>query len=154
MWVAYPCYNDQENDFMYYSFAGNVIFVGFYTLLTGLGFTLIFLPVLFGKIPVAYAVLSWKPWTPIAKASFSIYLTHTGVMRWFTGNEQYGFEMSQINIFADFVFDIIIVISIGVLVYISVEAPFGRLLKLAITPRSVLEKSQPLISMELKSVEK
>lgn len=151
MWVPYPCYQDDQNDFMYYSFAGNVVFNGFYTTLTGIGFTCIFLPILFEKIPIAYSILTWKVWLPIAKASFSIYLTHLCIMRGFISAEQYGFSWTQLNIFADFVFNVTVEFPLGILVYMMVEAPFGRLLKLAFVPSRRVAKEQPLLATELKA---
>ena len=151
MWVPMNCYSDDKNDFMYYSYAGNVAFQGFFTLLTGLGFTFMFLPVLFGMIPLAYAILSWKAWVPIAKASFSIYLTHLFIMRGFLAQEEYGFTFTQLNLFADFVFNATLEIPAGMIVYATVEAPFSRLLKAAFAPRSRQPKEQPLLSKELET---
>ena len=149
MWVPYPCFQDTDNDYMYYSYAGNVTFIGFENVLTGLGFTCLLLPVLFGMIPFVYTILSWKGWLPIAKASFSIYLTHFLVMVGFMSAEQYGFTMSQVNFFTDFVFGATMSISLGMLVYITIEAPFGRILKIAFMPKPKVPKEQPLLEREL-----
>ena len=151
MWFPLPCYDDMQGDFMYYSYAGNIAFVGFLDFLMAAGITLVLLPIVLEMIPLPYLILTWSGWLPLAKASFSIYFTHLTVMRGIIATEQYGFTMTHINLFADFVLNVTAEIFIGVLVYLFVEVPSSRLLTLLIRPRKTIDKKQPLLDTELKS---
>lgn len=71
-------------------------------------------------------------------------------MRGFLAAENYGFYITQLNLFTDFVFNATLEIPIGILVYMIIEAPFANLIKAAITPRrKSSERAEPLIT-ELK----
>lgn len=151
-WYPYPCFTDINNDFLYYGPWGNAFYFTLFPILTGLGFSFMFLPVLFGMIPLVYEILAWKGWLPVAKASFSIYISHLCVMRGFLASEHYGFTMSHLNMFTDFVFNATIEVPLGVLIYLAVEAPFNRLLKLAIKPKPRPTTEESLLGKEMSSI--
>ena len=140
--IHYLCFQDMDNDYMYLSYTGNVIFIGFENFILGIGFTCLFLPVLLGMLPLVFKILSWNGWLPIAKASFSIYLTHYCVMLGFVLAERSTFTASHANFFKEFVFGATMSISFGILVYLAIEAPFGRIFKLVLAPKSTVLKEK------------
>lgn len=150
VWVPSGPFSDIEGDFIYYSKEANYFFLSIFKLFTGLSYTFLFLPMLFDIIPTAQKILNWNVWVPIAKASFSIYMIHLCVMKGFLASESYGFYLTQLNLFSDFVFNATIEILLGILIYLTIEAPFANITKAALAPRKKPnEKSEPLIT-ELK----
>ncbi|OMJ68410.1 hypothetical protein SteCoe_34150 [Stentor coeruleus] len=151
VWVPSGPFSDYDGDFVYYSKEANYFFLAIFKLFTGLAYSFLFLPMLFDMIPIAQKILSFDLWIPIAKASFSIYMIHLCIMKGFLASESYGFYITQLNLFTDFMFNATMEIPLGILLYLTIEAPFANITKAALAPRKKSnEKSEPLIT-ELKS---
>jgi len=151
LWVPYWAWSDKDGNYMGYSVAGNVAFMGFYNLLAAFAYSFMFLPVLYEMIPLISILLGLDLWIPIAKSSFSIYFIHICIIRLFVASEESATMFTKLNVLTDFVFMLVLSVLAGMIIYTCIECPFGKVVKLLLTrERPPQRKDQPLMSTELK----
>jgi peptidoglycan/LPS O-acetylase OafA/YrhL len=150
LYIPYNVYADGENDFLGYSREGNYTFNGFYNLISSLSYSFMLIPILYEQIPALQTILSLDLWVPIAKSSFSIYFVHITIIRTYVASEESASLFTNMNIFTDMIFLGFVSVVAGMLVFVAVENPFGKLIKILMTPARPARKEQPLIPTELK----
>lgn len=152
-WLPVKSWADNENNFMGYSRGFNIFFMGIYNLMSSLAYSCMFLPMLYNFVSIPAAILGHKFWVPLAKASFSIYFVHMAIIRLFIANEANSYNFTKLHIFTDVLFMGLVSVVAGMLVYTTVEAPFGNLLRVLVKNKRTPRKEQRLVEAELNEKE-
>ena len=147
------CYKDYENDYLGFSYDTNAMLLGVQSAWVGMCFCMMFLPVLLGRLNLVGAFLGASFWNPFAKMAFSTYLMQSVVIKIIFFSEEYGYNLTLMNLFADFVYCVIMCWIAGLALYILVEAPFACFVSYAKKrpqPKQEEEKGHSLIEFNPK----
>jgi peptidoglycan/LPS O-acetylase OafA/YrhL len=148
--IPYKAWSDIEGGYMGYPAWFQVMFIGFQNFNASVAFCLMFLPLLYEMVPLVSELLASKIWIPLAKASFSIYIIHIAVIRVFIAAERNASEFTEYRIVTDYLLFAPVSVVAGMALYVIIENPVARALKVLMTTRRVVGVKS--LITELKSI--
>ncbi|KAL4709244.1 hypothetical protein ACJJTC_010705 [Scirpophaga incertulas] len=87
-------------------------------------------------------ILEWPLWTPLSRITYSAFSVHVCVIRYLAGTKASLNYLTLPHLMQDYIGVVFLSLLFGFLLYMVVEAPFGQLMKVILSPASKKVKKE------------
>jgi peptidoglycan/LPS O-acetylase OafA/YrhL len=119
-----------------WSSAGNAVYNTLSRMLWAIGLSCFLYPSLIHtKADIMQPVFEWKLWTVLSRLTYAVYLVHILVLVYFNGQNQQVVPVNALSVVSAFGNALIWSYVLAIVLHLSVELPFGQLIKQLFKPR-------------------